>query len=38
MESGKGEGRGTGSGWTGHVGSAAESSTETNSLDPGLWN
>lgn len=38
MESGKGDGRGTGSGCTGQEGSAAERPTEMNSLDPGLCN
>lgn len=38
MESGKGEGRGTGSGCTGQEGSAAERPTEMNSPNPGLYN
>ena len=38
MESGNGEGRGTGSGCTGQGGSAAERPTEMNSPNPGLYN
>ena len=38
MESGKGDGRGTGLGCTGQEGSAAERPTEINSPNPGLCN